>query len=243
MTHSSDSLNPKHSIEFSVKFISEENQFEDSRGSHCLSEFDFSEEHFIPQISCLIDRLKRRLNLSQPLTFTSKSLKVIERSLYSLYVNEHGNLAIPEIFEPLVAFLGEMCIHIYHGNWHFDLAYDGRTWLPSVVNKYGWKHTFVEDLIKYFIGGGYYIEEDRNIDLHHFVYMAGIPSIKVDILPLSVVEELISQSNVQVNESLSKPEYGRYAYNLPDGKLIVKTRSSGNLYKSVKAYERIFKDK
>jgi hypothetical protein len=247
MTHSQDLHSDElgYSVEARVVFSSEDKQrlqvAQNQGVSHYLSDFDFSEKNFVPQISSSINQLGKQLRLSQPLNFNSKSLKAVERALYNLYIKGQ-NLTKKEIFVPLVAYLGQMVIHIYGGNWHFDLVDDGKTWMPSIVNKYGWKHSFVDALYSYFISDGYYIEEYRAIDLRSSVYIAGTATIKADILPMPVVQTLISQPGVFIDENLTKPEYNRYIYTLPDGRVLIRFTDKGYLYKSRKSFERMHKN-
>jgi hypothetical protein len=85
----------------------------------------------------LISDLQSRLRIDPAvLDNTEASLAAVDAAIHKLR-RARRRLLTPEVFGPLIAYVGEVIRHTTGGQWEMRLAADGKTWEPWIVDRAG----------------------------------------------------------------------------------------------------------
>jgi hypothetical protein len=94
-------------------------------------------DEFIRHIPELVTSLPRLLRVDPAsLDGTEESIAVID-----IVVDElgSGHFSTPDVFQSVVAYVGEVIRRRIDGSWDVQLGQDGRTWEPDIIDRYGKK--------------------------------------------------------------------------------------------------------
>jgi hypothetical protein len=95
-------------------------------------------QHFLERVPGLVGSLPQILRLDPTLLDgTESSLDAVDEATRRIGAKRALTAAV---FEPLVAYIGEVMRRTSGGHWEMRLASDGRTWEPWIVDAQGRSH-------------------------------------------------------------------------------------------------------